>query len=69
MAAEIVNLNKFRKAREKALKEQRAEENRLRFGRTKSEKSAESIEEHQRQRHLDGARLEPDGADDRDDAS
>lgn len=69
MAAEIVNLNKFRKAREKALKEQRAEENRQRFGRSRSEKTAESLEERQRQRQLDGARLEPDSADDRDDAS
>lgn len=41
MSAEIVNLNKFRKARDKAAKEQTAEENKVRFGRTKAEKQAD----------------------------
>lgn len=33
-----VNLNKFRKAKAKAEKEQKAKENRAKFGRTKAEK-------------------------------
>lgn len=41
MSAEIVNLNKFRKAQEKSAKEANAEENKARFGRTKAEKKAD----------------------------
>lgn len=63
MTAEIVNLNKFRKAREKAEQERRAEENRVRFGRTQAEKTAESFEERNRQRNLEGARREDDNGD------
>ncbi|HBF91512.1 MAG TPA: DUF4169 domain-containing protein, partial [Hyphomonas atlantica] len=37
--AEPINLNKFRKAKAKAEKDQRAKENRAKFGRTKAEKS------------------------------
>lgn len=55
MAAEIVNLNKFRKAREKLEKERRAEENRVRFGRSRSDKNVDNVEERIRQRQLDGA--------------
>lgn len=69
MSAEIVNLNKFRKAREKAEKERRAEENRARFGRSRSEKTSESAEERLRQRHLDGAQIERDDRSDPDNAS
>ena len=39
MSAEIVNLNKFKKAKTRAEKESRAQENRTRFGRTKAEKA------------------------------
>jgi len=42
LSAEIVNLNQFRKARQKSEKEQQAEENKARFGRTKAEKKAEA---------------------------
>jgi len=37
-----INLNKARKAKAKAEKEQRAQENRAKFGRTKSEKQLEA---------------------------
>lgn len=37
-----INLNKARKAREKADAEQRAKENRAKFGRTKAEKKLEA---------------------------
>ncbi len=37
-----INLNKARKAKEKAEAEQRAKENRAKFGRTKSEKKLEA---------------------------
>lgn len=51
--AEIINLKRFRKARAKAEEARTAEENRIRFGRTKAEKSlAEST------RQQDDARLE-----------
>ncbi|MCW8916042.1 MAG: DUF4169 family protein [Magnetovibrio sp.] len=36
--ADIVNLNRFRKAKARSDKEKRAEEKRVKFGRTKAEK-------------------------------
>ena len=39
MTAEIVNLNKVRKARERADREKDAQENRLKYGQTKSERN------------------------------
>ena len=41
LMADPINLNKFRKAKAKADKAQQAQENRARFGRTKTEKSLE----------------------------
>jgi len=38
MTAEIVNLRKARKARDRVAKETQAEENRIKFGRTKAER-------------------------------
>lgn len=58
MTAEIINLRKFRKARERAEKERLAAENRVRHGRSKAEREAsEGIEAIERRRH-DGAALE-----------
>jgi Domain of unknown function (DUF4169) len=59
MTADIVNLNKFRKARDKAEAEKRAEENRIRFGRTKAEKENAASEERAKSKTLDGAELQP----------
>lgn len=55
MTAEIINLNKFRKARDKADAEKRAEQNRVRYGRTKAEKDLAASEERAKERILDGA--------------
>lgn len=53
MSAEIVNLNKFRKTREKAAKERDSEENKIRFGRTKAEKKAEEKARKRSEQQLD----------------
>ena len=58
-----VNLNKFRKAKAKAEKQQRAAQNRVKFGRTKSEKSLESARAEKLGRLTDGHRREPPGED------
>jgi hypothetical protein len=62
MSAEIVNLNKARKAKARADKETTAAHNRAKFGRTKAERLRETAEDERRQRELDGARrpVDPD---------
>ena len=57
MTAEIINLNKVRKARERAEAEKKADANRVRFGRTKAEKEATASEERAKDRVLDDAQL------------
>ena len=57
MTSDIVNLNKIRKARDRAGGKKRAEENRVRFGRTKAEKETAARNEEARLRELDGAQL------------
>ena len=54
MAADIVNLNKARKARSKAGTEQRASENRARFGRSKAERQREETAAEFARRQLAG---------------
>lgn len=54
--AGIVNLRMARKARARAEAEQKATENRAKFGRTKAEKAAERVEAKRVARALDGAR-------------
>ena len=56
--AEIVNLNRARKARAKAAAATQAKANRLHFGRTKAEKVAEAAQRAAAERTLDGARRE-----------
>lgn len=58
--AEIINLNKARKSRDKADAQSRAEENRVKFGRTKAEKDASRRETETRDRHLDAHRRRDD---------
>jgi hypothetical protein len=58
--AEIVNLNRFRKARQRNEDQKLAAENRIRFGRTRGEKAAERQTDDKRKRELDGKIL-PDG--------
>ena len=55
---EVVNLNKARKARDKAAALAQARENRARFGRSKGQKTLEKLEADQAERSLDGARRE-----------
>lgn len=56
--ADIVNLRRFRKARNRAEADAAADENRRRHGRTKSEKQRDALEADQANRRLDGARLD-----------
>ena len=56
--ADIINLNKARKARARADKTVRAQENRMRFGRTKAQKQADAAESDKVSRILDGAERE-----------
>ena len=51
--AEIINLNKARKAKARVDKSMRAEENRVRFGRTRAQKQAEAAETAKVARLLD----------------
>ncbi len=42
--SEPVNLNKFRKVKARAAKQQEAAENRIKYGRTKAEKARDRLE-------------------------
>lgn len=52
--AEIVNLNRFRKARKRAAEELQAEANRTKFGRTKTEKMNDRLAVEKQERDLEG---------------
>jgi hypothetical protein len=56
--AEIINLNKARKAKGRAGKAQKAVENRIAFGRTKAQKLADAEERARAEKLLDDVRLE-----------
>jgi hypothetical protein len=56
--AEIINLNKARKARAKAASAAKAVENRAKFGRTSAEKARDAAERMRGERSLDGAERE-----------
>lgn len=60
MSAEIVNLNQYRKSRDKSRKADEAVENRRKFGRTKTERLAEEKSRDSAERDLDGKRLDPE---------
>lgn len=55
---EPINLNKFRKAKARAEKEQRAQQNRIKFGRTKAEKAQDRLTKTRDQSDLDGNKRE-----------
>jgi hypothetical protein len=57
--AEIVNLNRARKAKARSGAEATAAANRIVHGRTKAEKQAARVEAERRARDLDGAKREP----------
>lgn len=54
--AEIINLNRARRARDKAEAKDRAAQNRVTHGRTRAEKTAAKIEAERAKRLLDGAK-------------
>ncbi|KQN25089.1 hypothetical protein ASE86_02155 [Sphingomonas sp. Leaf33] len=58
--AEIVNLNRFRKAKVRADAAAQADANRAKFGRSKAEKAADALEDKRRRDLLDGARRDDD---------
>ncbi|MFN6956748.1 MAG: DUF4169 family protein [Acetobacteraceae bacterium] len=61
--ADIVNLNKARKARAKAEAAREAAANRAKHGRSKAERAREEAEAAKRQAALDGARKDaPEGS-------
>ncbi|MCZ7467106.1 MULTISPECIES: DUF4169 family protein [Rhizobium/Agrobacterium group] len=67
MAADIVNLRQFRKQKARSEKEKQAEQNRLSFGRSKTEKNLTSALNEKAEKALDQGRLEKDdGGTDRD---
>jgi hypothetical protein len=57
---EVIGLGKARKARDRAEDKRRAEENRIRFGRTRAEREATDKEEARAARLLDGHRRDED---------
>lgn len=59
MSAEIVNLRKARKVKERAAKERRAAENRVVHGRSKADRERDADAKARVRRELDGARREP----------
>lgn len=56
--AELINLNKARKARERAASRAQAAENRVKHGRGKGEKAVTKLEAERAKRDLDGAKRE-----------
>ena len=58
MAADIVNLRQFRKQKARNEKEKQAEQNRLSYGRTKTEKNLTSALNQKAEKALDQGRLE-----------
>lgn len=58
--AEIINLNRARKARLKAGAKATAEVNRLLHGRTRAERDAQQVERDRAARHIEGHKREDD---------
>ena len=56
--AEIINLNKFRKAKQRAEAQAKAAENRAKFGRTKAQKKKDRDEAQAAEDQLEGHRRE-----------
>ena len=56
--AEIINLNRFKKDRDRAAKAKNAEENRARFGRTKEERERAEATARKADKTLDDKKIE-----------
>lgn len=54
----VTNLNKFRKQKARSEKQARADENAVKFGRTKTQKELERARAEKAQRDLDGKERE-----------
>ena len=54
----VTNLNRFRKSKARSEKQKQAEENRVRYGRTKAEKLTSKVREANAHDRLDGHKLE-----------
>ncbi len=59
MTGEIINLKRARKNKARAEAEKQAEENRLRFGRSKAEKSLNAAKQNLADKNLDGLKRDP----------
>ena len=57
--AQPVNLNRFRKEKARAEKKARADENSVKFGRSKAEKQRDAKQTSKAERDLDGHKREP----------
>jgi hypothetical protein len=57
---EPINLNKARKAKARVEKQQRAAENRIKYGRTKAQKAADKLSQEKTVRHLDLSKRDKD---------
>ena len=58
--ADIINLRQARKAKTKQSKEKKAEENRIKFGRTKTEKLRDHFEKDKLNKGLDQSKRDDD---------
>lgn len=58
MTGDVVNLRQFRKQKARSEKEKQAEQNRLSFGRTRSEKSLTTALNEKAERQLDQGKLD-----------
>ena len=56
----VINLRQQRKAKKRGEKEKTAEQNRLKYGRTKQEKQKEKSESARARKHIDGHKREKD---------
>jgi len=56
--AEIINLNRFKKERDRAAKAKSADENRARFGRTKEERERTEANARKADKSLDDKKIE-----------
>ncbi|NHT76593.1 DUF4169 family protein [Rhizobiaceae bacterium CRRU44] len=65
MTGDVVNLRQFRKQKTRARDEKSAEQNRIDFGRTKSEKTLTRALNETSERRLDQGRREPPAETDR----
>jgi hypothetical protein len=55
---DVVNLNRFKKNKAKELREREADANRIKFGRTKAEKTLTAAEKDLAEKSLDGHKID-----------